>query len=108
MGNRLQDRVVAVTGASSGIGREAALEFARVVAKVAVAPRRADRLQDLVKEIESAGGQALAVATDVTRRPDLDALVDRALERWGRLDVMVNNAGLGLAARVLEIEEADF
>jgi NAD(P)-dependent dehydrogenase (short-subunit alcohol dehydrogenase family) len=108
MRQRFQGQVVAITGASSGIGREAALAFAREGAKVAVAARRADRLDALAAEIRAAGGHAIAVACDVTRRADVDALADRAVAEWGRLDVFVNNAGVGLAARVLDTGEADF
>lgn len=87
--------VVAVTGASGGIGESIALLLARRGAAVVVGARRADRLTDLVDTIEAAGGRAAALEIDVTRRADLVALVDLARERYGRLDVLVSNAGVG-------------
>lgn len=89
-------RVVAITGASAGIGRATALRLARDGAAVVVAARRQDRLEALVREIADGGGTALAVVADVTREEEMTRLVGAALERFGQLDVMVCNAGFGV------------
>jgi NADP-dependent 3-hydroxy acid dehydrogenase YdfG len=96
-------RVVAITGASAGIGRATALRLARDGAAVVLCARRADRLDVVAAEIVAAGGQALPVVADVTSRADMDALVARALERFGRLDVMMCNAGFGVAGAIDEV-----
>jgi len=96
-------RVIAITGASAGIGRATALRMARDGAAVAICARRADRLDAVAAEIVAAGGQALPMAADVTRAGDMDAFVARTLERFGRLDVMMCNAGFGIAGAIDEI-----
>ena len=103
MGQRAPSRVVAVTGASAGIGRATALRLARDGAAVVVCARRTDRLEQLRAEIEAGNGQALAVAADVTRESDMQSLVARAIERFGRLDVMICNAGFGIYGAIDEI-----
>jgi NADP-dependent 3-hydroxy acid dehydrogenase YdfG len=92
---RLPGTIVAITGASAGIGRATARLAAREGASVVLAARRADRLVDVEAEIRSAGGTALAVPGDVTQPDDMDALVQRTVARFGRLDVMICNAGIG-------------
>jgi len=87
-------KVALVTGASSGIGRATALLLAARGAKVTAAARRADRLDGLVREITEAGGEATAVATDVSSASDVEAMVAHAMESFGRLDCCVNNAGI--------------
>jgi len=89
------NKVVAITGASSGIGRAAAVALAAEGAAVVVSARRADLLKALVDEITAAGGRALAVTSDVTSEGDMRALVARAVDAFGRLDVMICNAGIG-------------
>ena len=96
-------RVIAITGASAGIGRATALRMARDGAAVAICARRADRLDAVAAEIVAAGGQALPMAADVTRAGDMDAFVARTLGRFGRLDVMMCNAGFGIAGAIDEI-----
>jgi short-subunit dehydrogenase len=96
-------RVIAITGASAGIGRATALRMARDGAAVAICARRADRLDAVAAEINAAGGQALPLAADVTRAEDMDTFVARTLERFGRLDVMMCNAGFGIAGAIDEI-----
>jgi NADP-dependent 3-hydroxy acid dehydrogenase YdfG len=88
-------KVVAITGASSGIGEATALRLAGRGAKVVLGARRADRLQSLAERIEQAGGEAAYRLTDVKRREDLANLVRLACERFGKLDVLVSNAGIG-------------
>jgi len=97
-------KVVAITGASSGIGAATAVELAGRGASVVLGARRTDRLDSLVERIRAAGGRAEALATDVRRRADLEALVARAVDRFGRMDVLVSNAGV---ARVSALAELD-
>lgn len=89
----LTGKVALVTGASSGIGRASALALANQGAKVAVAARRLDRLQALVAEIKNHGKDALAVQMDVTKKADVDAAVAATVQAFGRLDILLNNAG---------------
>jgi NADP-dependent 3-hydroxy acid dehydrogenase YdfG len=93
MTERLGGTVALVTGASSGIGAAAALELARHGAAVAIAARRKERLDALAEEIEAAGGTALAIESDVTDPEQARALVEATVERLGRLDTVINNAG---------------
>ncbi len=96
-------RVVAITGASAGIGKATALRLARDGAAVAICARRADRLDAVAAEMTAAGGRALAIAADVTRGAEMDAFVARTVERFGRLDVMLCNAGFGIAGAIDDI-----
>jgi short-subunit dehydrogenase len=98
-----RSRVVAITGASAGIGRATALRLAREGALIAICARRADRLDAVAADIVAAGGQALPIVADVTRGADMDALVARTVERFGRLDVMMCNAGFGIAGAIDDI-----
>jgi NADP-dependent 3-hydroxy acid dehydrogenase YdfG len=93
--SRLSGKVVAITGASSGIGQATARRAAHEAATLVLSARRTDRLESLASEIRAAGGRALAVPGDVTSAADMQTLVTRALETFGRLDVMVCNAGIG-------------
>ncbi len=96
-------RVVAITGASAGIGRATALRLAREGAAIVACARRADRLDTLRRDIEAAGGTALTIVADVTREDDMNGLVTRAVERFGRLDVMMCNAGFGIYGAIDDI-----
>jgi short-subunit dehydrogenase len=98
-----RSRVVAITGASAGIGRATALRLAREGAAIAICARRADRLDAVAADIVAAGGLALPIVADVTRAADMDALVARTVERFGRLDVMMCNAGFGIAGAIDDI-----
>src|SRR5579872_4932228 len=88
----MQDKVALITGGSSGIGRAAALLFARRGAKVVIAARGSDRGANVVREIEAAGGKALFVATDVSQATQVSSLVKQAVAAFGRLDYAFNNA----------------
>jgi short-subunit dehydrogenase len=96
-------RVIAITGASAGIGRATALRLARDGAALAICARREDRLAVVAAEIRAAGGQALPIVADVTRADDMHTLVAGAVERFGRLDVMMCNAGFGIAGAIDDI-----
>jgi len=102
MGSSVQEKVAIITGASSGIGQATALALARKGCAVVVAARRGDLLADLARRCEQLGVEALDVVTDVSHREQVDALVTACVERFGRVDVMVNNAGHGVHARVHE------
>ena len=93
MTNNITGKVVVVTGASSGLGEATARHLAAKGARLVLAARRLDRLQALVAEITAAGGQAIAVQTDVTVKADADAMIADAIKAFGRVDVLVNNAG---------------
>jgi NADP-dependent 3-hydroxy acid dehydrogenase YdfG len=91
----IRGKVVAITGASSGIGEATALLLAGRGARLVLGARRGDRLEALAARITAGGGQAVSVRTDVRRRADLAGLASLAVERFGRLDVLVGNAGIG-------------
>jgi short-subunit dehydrogenase len=105
----LSGRVVVVTGASSGIGEQAATAFARRGAKVVLAARRLDRLEELAHRIERAGGRALAIRCDVADHEQLDRLPGVVQEAFGPTDVLVNNAGVPGGGDLIELthEEID-
>ena len=94
MSNNIKGKVVVITGASSGLGEATARLLSAEGATVVLGARRVDRLQSLADELTAKGGKALAVATDVTDRDQVKRLVDAAVEKFGRIDVMINNAGL--------------
>lgn len=94
----LQDKVVVVTGASSGIGEAMAREYAKMGAKVVMAARRENELRRIATEIEQAGGKVVYVVCDVTREEECRHLVDVAVDRFGRIDIMICNAGLSMRA----------
>ena len=105
----LQDRVAIVTGGNSGIGRAIVLELARLGAKVtidyAVNPQAAD---DVVQEVAKLGSQAIAVDADVSKLADLQNLVDATVKQFGRLDIMVNNAGVETRSSILDTTEDQY
>jgi NAD(P)-dependent dehydrogenase (short-subunit alcohol dehydrogenase family) len=105
---RFEGQVVLITGASSGIGAGLAREFARRGASVALAARRVDRLEQLAAEIARDGRQAVAIGCDVTRDGDLERAVALARETFGRLDVVVANAGFGVAGPLDRLTLADY
>ena len=94
MSNSIAGKVVVITGASSGLGEAAARLLSAEGASVVLGARRVDRIQSLTDELAGRGAKALAVRTDVTHREQVQALVDAAVQKYGRIDVMINNAGL--------------
>lgn len=94
MNNNIKDKVIVITGASSGLGLAAARRLAQQGACLALGARRIERLQQLADELNGEGHRAIAVEADVTRLDDVKRLVDNAVQTFGRVDVMVNNAGL--------------
>jgi NADP-dependent 3-hydroxy acid dehydrogenase YdfG len=92
--NGIENKVVVITGASSGLGEATARLLGGKGAQLVLAARRADKLKNIVEDLEGEGIKAIAVTTDVTRRDDMTALVKRALVHFGRIDVWVNNAGI--------------
>lgn len=94
MTNNIQDKVVVITGASSGLGAATARHLSEQGATLVLGARRSDRIDALAKELTANGGKALAVTTDVTDPEQVKALVDKAVEKYGRVDVLLNNAGL--------------
>ena len=109
MSAELEGKVGLVTGGTSGIGRDTAILFAKAGAKVAVAGRREAEGQETVDLIRGAGGDGLFVKTDVTRASEVDALVRKTVEKFGRLDVAFNNAGTeGVWIPIARQSEEDF
>ena len=94
MNNGIAGKVVVITGASSGLGEATARLLSAEGATVVLGARRADRIQSLAQELIDRGGKALAVETDVTRADEVKRLGDAAVQKYGRIDVMINNAGL--------------
>jgi len=105
---RFTDQIVFITGASSGIGAAVALEFAREGAKVALAARRLDRLTSVKEEIESLGTTALALECDVTDRESINRAVADTMAEFGRIDVVLANAGFGVSGAATRLETDDF
>ncbi|MBI2068352.1 MAG: SDR family oxidoreductase [Deltaproteobacteria bacterium] len=94
MSQRLLGKVAIITGASSGIGEATAVRLASEGVKVVLAARRVDRLEKVKRQIESEGGEALCVPTDVTRRDQVETLVQKTYQSFGRADILFNNAGI--------------
>lgn len=94
MENLIKDKVIVITGASSGLGEATAKYLAARGGVVVLGARRADRLKAIVAEIIAAGGKAVSHVTDATRKKDVQALVDKAITTYGSIDVMINNAGI--------------
>jgi NADP-dependent 3-hydroxy acid dehydrogenase YdfG len=100
----LKEKVVAVTGASAGIGKAIAIKLTENGAKVVLGARNTEQLEKVVEEIKSNGGEAVCAKTDVSNKTDLVRLINIAVSQYGKLDVIVNNAGV---ARISRIDELD-
>lgn len=104
MQNQVSDKVIAITGAGSGIGKAIAIELAKYGAKVVLGSRTESALIEVAQQIKEVGGQVVHVVTDVKKKEDLLQLVTTAVDTYGRLDVMVNNAGVAHISRIDELE----
>jgi len=102
---RLKDKVAIITGASDGIGEAIAKAYAAEGAKVVCCARTAAKVEKVVNEIIAAGGEALAVPTDVSKKADVDNLFKTAVEKYGRVDILANNAGITADGRLLNMTE---
>lgn len=109
MTSNIEGKVVVITGASSGLGESTARHLAKLGATVVLGARRKDRLDAIVKNIQADGAKALAVSTDVTDRVQVEALVQQAIDTYGKIDVLVNNAGIMPIAplSLLKVDEWD-
>ena len=105
---RLAGKVAVVTGAGAGIGRAAALAMAQEGARIVAVARTPGRVSECVREIEAAGGEGIGLAADVGHEADVDRIFSAAVERFGRVDVLVNNAGVYLKAPVQDTTLADW
>jgi len=106
--SNLKDKVVIITGARRGMGKSHALTLAKAGAKVVVSDISEEDCQKVVEEIEKNGGQALAVKCDVSRKEEVDNLVKKTIERFGKVDVLVNNAGICQFKPFLELSEEEW
>jgi NADP-dependent 3-hydroxy acid dehydrogenase YdfG len=109
MSRNIEGKVVVITGASSGLGETTARHLAKLGATVVLGARRKDRLDAIVKDIQAGGGKALAVTVDVTKRTDVEGLVKKAVDTYGKIDVLMNNAGIMPIAplALLKVDEWD-
>jgi len=102
-----RDRAVVITGASSGIGEDVALGFARQGARVALLARRKSMLDDLAGRIDAAGGRAIAIGCDVTKRAEVDTAIEQARKAFRRIDILVNSAGILIPSEVEKLKLHD-
>ncbi|PID82342.1 MAG: short-chain dehydrogenase [Clostridiales bacterium] len=104
----LNGKVAIVTGASSGLGKSAALSLAKEGAKVALFARRIEKLESLKKEIEESGGQALAIKCDVTDEENVKKAVQNVIDEYSKIDILINNAGIAVRGGVHELSLEDW
>jgi NADP-dependent 3-hydroxy acid dehydrogenase YdfG len=104
----LKDKVVAITGGSMGIGRALALEFASCGAKISLAARTKDKLEQVAEEVRKSGAQATCLPADVTKLDDMERFVEHTVKTFGRIDVVVCNAGLGVMGSIFNLKPADW
>lgn len=106
--NYFRDKVVLITGASSGIGAELARQLGQAGAKLTITARRSELLQILARKIAGAGTEPLALACDVTRDGDLERAVEETVARWARIDIVIANAGFGVVGAFKKLSLADY
>jgi NAD(P)-dependent dehydrogenase (short-subunit alcohol dehydrogenase family) len=104
----VKDKVVIVTGGGRGIGKAIALSFAREQCRLVLAARTKSEIERVANEVEQLGGEAVFVPTDVSREDDVQNMVKKASETFGRIDVLINNAGFGIFSKVAEMKTRDF
>lgn len=100
----MKDKVIIITGASSGIGLACARDFAARGAKISLAARSADKLTEIEKELTNAGHEVLVTPTDVSKQKDCQILIDETVQRFGKIDVLVNNAGISMRALFKDLD----
>ena len=105
---KLENKVALITGGGSGIGKAIALEYAQEGADIAISSRNIDNLNAACKEIEAKGRQALAVAADVCKKDQVEAMVQKVIEKFGKIDILVNNSGTSRMVPILDFEEKDW
>ena len=105
--NNFKDKVVIITGASSGIGKELALRFSKSDAKLVLASRNLDKLKQVEKELKEFNENILIVKTDVSNREDCKNLIDKTIEKFERIDILINNAGITMYSRFDEVEDIE-
>ncbi len=105
---RLKDKVAIVTGAARGIGEATAIKFAEHGAKVVVSDMSMDALTEVTQKIEALGGEVLAFDVNVTDRASVSAMIDQVVQQWGKVDILLNNAGITADSQLLKMEESDF
>lgn len=105
---RLQGKVAIITGGANGIGFATVQKFAREGAKVCVADVNPQHVEAAVAAVQQAGGEAMGVVVNVVERPQVDAMVQKVKDTWGRIDALVNNAGITRDARLVKMTEAQF
>ncbi len=106
--NNIDGKIIVITGASSGLGRAAAHHLSSLGATIVLAARRAERIQTLAQELNKGGGRALAVTTDVSEFDQVQQLADTVVETYGRIDVLINNAGLMPLSPLDRLKVADW
>ena len=104
----LKDKVALITGAASGIGRASVLRFVQEGARVVAVDMQPEANAETVRAAVAQGGEAVAVEADVTKAADVGRIIVRAVEAYGRLDVLFNNAGISMVGTILDIDEKDF
>ena len=104
----LTGQVAIVTGASSGIGRASAVTLAKRGVKVALAARRVEKLEEIKKEIEGFGGEALVVKTDVLEKDEIQNLVQETVKAWNKIDILLNNAGIAPMKPFMDLTQEDW
>jgi NAD(P)-dependent dehydrogenase (short-subunit alcohol dehydrogenase family) len=102
----LKGKVAVITGSTEGIGRAAALKFAKAGAKVAVCSRSQDKVDAMVAEIKKAGGEVFGLAADISKADDIEKFINGAVEKFGGIDILVNNAGSSQRGAFLETDDA--
>jgi NADP-dependent 3-hydroxy acid dehydrogenase YdfG len=104
----MKEKVVWITGSSRGIGKATARALAAAGAKVVISARKQQTIQQIAESIQAEGGSALAVQCDVQKNADILQLVEQTRETWGPIDILINNAGIGIFKKIVETQESDW